>query len=110
MRLSVLAAVVASPLVANAIPMLTRWDPAYYVGALYNMNQGEDQNEIIVSAITLNGNVEYATSYPTGGKGGGKRGPDPLHAQDSILVEDGYIFLVNALSNSVSMFSIDQTE
>lgn len=65
-----------------------RWDSSRYVGALYNLNQGKDQNVIIVSAISNDGKLEYATSYPTGGKGGGQRGVDSLHAQDSIVVKE----------------------
>ena len=94
----------------SAAPAVKRWDPKYYAGALYNANQGQDMNEILVSAIKSDGTLEYACSYPTGGKGGGQRGVDPLHAQDSVLVWGEYLFAVNALSNSISMFQIDKTE
>jgi hypothetical protein len=84
------------------------WGPEYR-GALYTLSQ-TDRQEVLVSALFQNGTIEYVATVPTGGKGTGARGVDPLQAADGLIVKDHYLFAVNPASDEITMFGFDPQE
>lgn len=94
-------------LLATLAPALG-WDEDYR-GALYVLSQTDEQ-QILVSSLYENGSAAFVTSIPTGGKGTGARGPDPLQAADGLVVADNLLFAVNPSSNELSLFEIDRDE
>ncbi|KAJ5605272.1 hypothetical protein N7510_010426 [Penicillium lagena] len=85
------------------------------VGKVVYVQSNEHQNSIISIAIDHDGMLYGGTVTPMGGMGGDSidgmtntpAGPDALSSQGSVIVEDNYLFAVNAGSNTVSMFKID---
>ncbi|KAF8535692.1 hypothetical protein BDD12DRAFT_892068 [Trichophaea hybrida] len=83
--------------------------------AVYFSTNDPTGNAVITIQVDEDGLLAMGNKYPTGGKGGigidAKTGkpalPDPLSSQDSLQVGDDFLFVVNAGSNSLSMFSID---
>lgn len=84
------------------------WGPEYR-GALYTLSQ-EDTQQVLISALWANGSASYVGCAPTGGKGSGARGIDPLQAADGLVVAGDWLFAVNPGSDEVSMFKIDLME
>ena len=84
------------------------WGPEYR-GALYTLSQ-EPEQKVLVSALWANGSASYVAAVPTGGKGSGPRGLDPLQAQDGLVVAGDWLFAVNPGSDEVSVFKIDPME
>jgi len=69
-------------------------------------------NSILINAIGNNGLISYAGAVSTGGTGlhgnpGSPPMPDGLFSQGAIQVAGNHLFLVNAGSNTVSMFFIN---
>jgi hypothetical protein len=83
-------------------------------GAVYFMTNEANGNFIVSSAIGVDGKITPTSAVYTGGKGGhgkpatGDAGPDPLFTQDSVKVGNNFLFAVNAGSNSLSMFKINE--
>jgi len=82
-------------------------------GAVYFMTNEASGNFLVASAIGSDGKITPTEAVYTGGKGGhgksdGAAGPDPLFTQDSVKVGGNFVFAVNAGSNSLSMFKINQ--
>ena len=81
-------------------------------GAVYTMTNGLVSNEVVAFAINPGGQLAYAGSFPTGGAGStefdGGEGLDPLISADSIVVtEDECLVCVNAGSDTISSFTIE---
>jgi len=85
-------------------------------GAVYFMTNDAKGNFIVTSAIGTDGKITPTNAVYTGGKGGhgaaasGDAGPDPLFTQDSVKVGNNFLFAVNAGSNSLSMFKINDLQ
>jgi hypothetical protein len=83
-------------------------------GAVYFMTNEANGNFIVASAIGTDGTITPTEAVYTGGKGGhgtpaaGDAGPDPLFTQDSVKVGNNFLFAVNAGSNSLSIFKINE--
>jgi len=91
----------------------TPQDPTGIAGAVFFMTNEANGNFIVSSAIGADGKITPTQATYTGGKGGhgqsaGDAGPDPLFTQDSIKVGGSFVFAVNAGSNSLSMFKINE--
>jgi len=71
--------------------------------ALYTMT-GSAPNMLNIFSGASDGTLTYSSQVSTGGNGGG------IQSQSSIVVIQNYIFLVNANSSTVAMFSIDETD
>ena len=81
-------------------------------GAVYTMTNGLLSNEVVAFGINPGGQLAYVGSFPTGGAGStefdGGEGLDPLISADSIIVtEDDCLVCVNAGSDTISSFTIE---
>ncbi|MBV8454916.1 MAG: beta-propeller fold lactonase family protein [Deltaproteobacteria bacterium] len=76
-------------------------------GDVYVMTNQSRRNSVMVFHRDANGNLTFAGSFSSGGKGTGT-GADPLGSQGALtLSEDNrLLFAVNAGSNSVSVFAV----
>jgi len=85
-------------------------------GAVYFMTNDAKGNFVVASAIGTDGKITPTNAVYTGGKGGhgapasGDAGPDPLFTQDSVKVGKNFLFAVNAGSNSLTMFKINELQ
>jgi len=78
------------------------------VGGVYVSTNGAGGNAIVAFARFENGALEKLGEFATGGLGIGGGG-DPLQSQGSVVVSRDHqtLFVVNAGSNSISTFTID---
>ena len=78
------------------------------VGGVYVSTNGASGNAIVAFARFENGALEKLGEFNTGGLGIGGGG-DPLQSQGSVVVSRDHqtLFVVNAGSNSISTFTID---
>jgi 6-phosphogluconolactonase (cycloisomerase 2 family) len=78
------------------------------VGGVYVSTNGASGNAIVAFARFENGALEKLGEFNTGGLGIGGGG-DPLQSQGSVVVSPNHqrLFVVNAGSNSISTFAID---
>jgi 6-phosphogluconolactonase len=81
-------------------------------GAVYTMNNAASANYILVYDRGEDGTLTRADSVSAGGQGSGPHpvfGTDPLESQDALILSDDnrWLFAVNAGSNSVSSFRVD---
>jgi len=78
------------------------------VGGVYVSTNGASGNAIVAFARHENGALEKLGEFSTGGLGIGGGG-DPLQSQGSVVVSQNHqsLFVVNAGSNSISVFAID---
>jgi len=78
------------------------------VGGVYVGTNGASGNAIVAFARRENGALEKLGEFSTGGLGIGGGG-DPLQSQGSVVVSRNHqsLFVVNAGSNSISTFAID---
>ncbi len=81
-------------------------------GAVYTMTNGLLSNEVVAFGINPGGQLAYIGGFPTGGAGStefdGGEGLDPLISADSIIVtEDECVVCVNAGSDTISSFTIE---
>ena len=82
--------------------------------ALYFMTN-QANNSIVALPVASNGSLSEGTLVATGGAGGNlidittnkPSAPDALSSQDSVKVVSNLLFVVNAGSNSLTMFTID---
>lgn len=80
-------------------------------GTVYAMTNAADGNEIVVYRRAANGTLTLVGTVATGGNGKTTEPDDALGAQSPILLvspNHRYLFAVNAGSNSISVFEIDQ--
>ena len=82
-------------------------------GAVYVMSNKLDGNSIFAYGRKADGRLKLIGEYPTGGLGStdfdGGEGLDPLISEGSVILSDDrrYLFAVNAGSNTVSSFRIN---
>jgi hypothetical protein len=78
------------------------------VGGVYVSTNGANGNAIVAFARHENGALDKLGEFTTGGLGIGGGG-DPLQSQGSVVVSRNHqrLFVVNAGSNSISTFTID---
>lgn len=81
-------------------------------GAVYTMTNGLLANEVVAFGINPGGQLALIGSFATGGAGStefdGGEGLDPLISADSIIVtEDECVICVNAGSDTISSFTIE---
>jgi len=69
---------------------------------LYTQTNDAGKNEVIAFRRSENGNLSLLGRYETGGKGSGK---PHLPSQSSIALSGGTLFVTNAGSNELSLFS-----
>ena len=82
-------------------------------GAVYTMTNGLLSNEVVAFAINPGGELALVGNFATGGAGStefdGGEGLDPLISADSIIVtEDECLVCVNAGSDTISSFTIEE--
>ncbi len=82
-------------------------------GAVYTMTNGLLSNEVVAFGINPGGQLAHVGNFATGGTGStefdGGEGLDPLISADSIIVtEDECLVCVNAGSDTISSFIIEE--
>ena len=82
-------------------------------GAVYTMTNGLLSNEVVAFGVNPGGQLAHIGNFATGGAGStefdGGEGLDPLISADSIIVtEDEYLICVNAGSDTISSFRIEE--
>ena len=97
----------------TAEPFGGRFGGINFDGAVYVMSNKVDGNTIVAYGRKADGRLKKIGEYPTGGLGStdfdGAEGLDPLISEGSVVLSDDrrYLFAVNAGSNSVSSFRIN---
>src|SRR2546430_17548794 len=71
-------------------------------GFVYVQTNDADHNDVVAFARRAGGELERLDSYLTGGKGSGE---PHLPSQSSVVLEAGRLFVTNAGSNDVTVFS-----
>jgi 6-phosphogluconolactonase len=71
-------------------------------GFVYVQTNDADQNEVVVFARLADGGLERLDSYLTGGKGSGE---PHLPSQSSVVLDGDRLFVTNAGSDDVSVFT-----
>ena len=77
------------------------------VGAVYTMTNGLTKNQVIVNRLSASGDLTWVKMVDTDGIGGNSAVNDPFFSQGAMVVYSSYLFVVNAGSNSLSMFKIN---
>jgi hypothetical protein len=77
------------------------------VGAVYTMTNGLKMNQVVVFQVDRNGRLAWTRAVDTNGIGSNSRNDDPLFSQGAMAVFSNYLFVVNAGSDSLSMFHIN---
>jgi hypothetical protein len=79
--------------------------------AFFIVNDG-GQNFVVANGIGADGKLTSARAFSTQGRGshGNATGPDALFSQGSVKVLGNNLFVVNAGSNTLSMFAIGQND
>lgn len=119
---STMSAVSAGNLFSSAVQISGgggRQTSAKNAAAIYFMTNDPTGNSVVSCALNSDGTIDQSkvSIIPTGGKGlaglnqNGTASAilDPLFSQDSVIVHKGLVMAVNAGSNSISTFSIDQS-
>jgi 6-phosphogluconolactonase (cycloisomerase 2 family) len=98
--------VVAAIVSISAMPAVAQG--ADEPGAVYVLSN-RSANSVLVYARAANGTLSFSGDFLTGGTGAGT-GVDPLGSQGSIVVGRGnqFLFAVNAGSNDISAFAVDE--
>lgn len=75
---------------------------------VYVMSNKSSHNSVVQYIRRNNGTLEWRGEVPTGGRGTGATGVDPLGSQDSLVLSgDGHLLLaVNAGSNELSVLEV----
>jgi 6-phosphogluconolactonase len=76
-------------------------------GFVYVQTNDADQNEVVVFGRGADGSLERLGAFLTGGKGSGA---PHLPSQGSVLLADGRLYVTNAGSDNVTVFSVDGAE
>jgi 6-phosphogluconolactonase len=71
-------------------------------GAVYTMDNSTAGNNILAFKRSQNGTLTAAGTFATGGTGTGSG----LGSQGSLILDDGYLYAVNAGSNSISVLEV----
>lgn len=107
----ILAPALLAASAVSAMPTSSMYKPGK---AIYIQGNVED-NMVYAIPIGSDGMLHDGTSIATGGSGsnsvdsdGSKAGPDALVSQQAVTIAGNYLFAVNAGSNTVSMFAIDE--
>lgn len=85
-------------------------------GAVYAMTNSSDGNEIVAFTRSINGTLKYLDRYDTKGVGSGGE-IDPLGSQGSLILSNPssiasakrWLFAVNAGSNQISTFGVQES-
>ena len=80
------------------------------VGAVYTMSNQPTMNQVIVSRLSASGQLTYVNTVNTNGTGVNITAADPLFSQGAVTVYSNCLFVVNAGSNSLSMFMISPSD
>ncbi|CAF1935293.1 unnamed protein product [Rotaria magnacalcarata] len=80
------------------------------VGAVYTMTNALNMNQVIIYRLNATGQLTYVNTVNTNGTGMNATVTDPLFSQGSMTVYSNYLFVVNAGSNSLSMFMINTSD
>jgi len=105
MRVQIAIALIAlGYLVTAGAPLVQAADPA---GVVFTMSNGGTKNKVLTWSRAANGSLSLVGSMATGGRGTGGQ----LNNQGGLaLSEDGkWLYVVNAASDSLSVFSISGT-
>ena len=73
-------------------------------GAVYVQTNDADANEVVAYRRAADGSLTQAGTFATGGRGTGER---HLPSQSSLAFADGYLLVVNAGSDDVSLFAAE---
>jgi len=84
--------------------------PLNGVGAVYTMTNGPVMNGILVYRLDTNGQLTWVRTVDTNGVGVNTTDGDALFSQGAIIVYSNYLFVVNAGSDSLSMFVINPSD
>ena len=76
-------------------------------GAVYQINNDPNDNRVLVYKILRDGTLNFSTSVTTSGRGTSVRKSDPFFSQGPVIVFNQSLFVVNAGSNSLTMFNIN---
>jgi hypothetical protein len=80
------------------------------LGAVYQINNDPDDNQVLISRILPDGMLDFVTTVPTLGRGTDLMTSDPFFSQNPVVVFNHSLFVVNAGSNSMSLFQIDPSD
>jgi hypothetical protein len=80
------------------------------VGAVYTMTNGATMNQVIIYRLNSTGQLTWVSTVNTNGTGVNTTATDPLFSQGSMTVFSNYLFVVNAGSNTLSMFMINSMD
>lgn len=96
--------------VLMSMPSLTQAQGA--PGAVYAMTNADADNEIVVYHRAANGLLTLVGTVATGGSGKTTEPDDALGASNPLILspDHRYLFAVNAGSNSISVFQVDQDD
>ena len=110
-KMSALFGIISLLLINQAVNSQTLYPTsAGGVGAVYTMSNKPDMNQIIVNRLTANGQLTRVTTVDTNGVGVNSAATDVLASQGAMAVYSNYLFVVNAGSNSLSMFTINAAD
>jgi 6-phosphogluconolactonase (cycloisomerase 2 family) len=76
-------------------------------GFVYVQTNDLDNNEVVVFGRKANGTLERLSGYTTGGKGSGE---PHLPSQSSVVLDGDRLFVTNAGSDDVTLFSVEGEE
>jgi len=77
------------------------------IGAVYTMSMGSIMNEVIIHRMNGSGQLTMVSSISGNGTGVNTTSIDPLVSQGPMVIYSNCLFMVNAGSNSLSMFMIN---
>lgn len=76
-------------------------------GAIYQIDNNPIDNHVIIHKILSDGTLSFAGSVSTLGRGSSLNTSDPFYSQNPVIVDNDSLFVVNAGSNSMSVFKIN---
>ena len=80
------------------------------VGAVYTMSNRPAANQVLVNRLSASGQLTLVGMVNTNGTGADTTAIDALFSQGSMAIYSNCLFVVNAGSNSLSMFSINTSD
>ena len=75
-------------------------------GAVYVLSNSASGNEVLVFNRSSEGSLSVGQNFTTGGNGSGSG----LGSQGSLILEENYLYAVNAGSNEVSVFRVNDDQ
>jgi len=108
MKSMIMSLFVLSLLVSMSVPAQATDKP----GAVYAMTNADDMNEIVVYHRAADGMLTLAGTVDTGGSGETTDPADALGASNPLIMspDQRWLFAVNAGSDTISVFKIDQDD